>query len=102
MIPPNVGRSASPLHPTSAPFGHSTQRRSGVSADQNVGNQIGHLLARDHPPATAHRKPPMGLTHHTSRVIKKEEVAEFLDPDVPNCPVEEALCLAKLAIRCWS
>ncbi|CAN1179978.1 U-box domain-containing protein 52 [Linum perenne] len=45
-------------------------------------------------------KPPMGLTHHTSRAIKKGEFAEFLDPDVPDWPVDEALSLAKLAIRC--
>ncbi|CAN1787178.1 U-box domain-containing protein 51 [Linum perenne] len=42
----------------------------------------------------------MGLTHHTSRAIKKGEFAEFSDPDVPDWPVAEGLCLEKLVIQC--
>ncbi|CAN0903631.1 U-box domain-containing protein 52 [Linum grandiflorum] len=45
-------------------------------------------------------KPPMGLTHHVSRAIKKGEFPGVLDPDVPDWPVEDALRMAKLAIRC--
>ncbi|GAB2225485.1 hypothetical protein Droror1_Dr00006277 [Drosera rotundifolia] len=45
-------------------------------------------------------KPPMGLAHHVSLAIESRKFAEMLDPLVPNWPVEEALCLAKLAVQC--
>lgn len=45
-------------------------------------------------------KPPMGLTHHVERAIEKGTFAEMLDQSIPNWPVEEALCFAKLALQC--
>ncbi|MCD7447857.1 hypothetical protein HAX54_035788 [Datura stramonium] len=45
-------------------------------------------------------RPPMGLTHHVERAIEKGKFAEFLDPTVPNWPVEEALRFAKLSLKC--
>lgn len=45
-------------------------------------------------------KPPMGLTHHVDRAIKKGTFAEMLDPGVPDWPVEEALGFAKLSLLC--
>ncbi|KAH7847345.1 hypothetical protein Vadar_024999 [Vaccinium darrowii] len=45
-------------------------------------------------------KPPMGLTHHVERAIEKGTFSQILDPAVPDWPVEEALCLAKLALEC--
>ncbi|XP_042492007.1 U-box domain-containing protein 35-like isoform X2 [Macadamia integrifolia] len=45
-------------------------------------------------------KPPMGLTHHVERAIEKGTFAEMLDPEVPDWPLEEALCFAKLALGC--
>ncbi|XP_059635766.1 U-box domain-containing protein 35-like [Cornus florida] len=45
-------------------------------------------------------KPPMGLTHHVERAIEKGTFAEFLDQKVPDWPVEEALSMAKLALKC--
>lgn len=45
-------------------------------------------------------KPPMGLTHHVEQSIKKGTFAEMLDQAVPDWPVEEAMCLAKLALQC--
>lgn len=45
-------------------------------------------------------KPAMGLTHHVGRSIDKGTFAEMLDPTVPDWPVEEALCFAKVAVKC--
>ncbi|KAF8389484.1 hypothetical protein HHK36_026179 [Tetracentron sinense] len=45
-------------------------------------------------------KPPMGVTHHVERSIEKGTFAEILDPAVPDWPVEEALCFAKIALQC--
>ncbi|KAF6167354.1 hypothetical protein GIB67_043215 [Kingdonia uniflora] len=45
-------------------------------------------------------KPPMGLTHHVERAIEKGMFAEMLDPAVPDWPIEEALCFAKLSLKC--
>lgn len=45
-------------------------------------------------------KSPMGLTHHVERAIERGTFPEMLDPSVPDWPVEEALSLAKLALKC--
>ncbi|XVE88674.1 hypothetical protein DITRI_Ditri19aG0088100 [Diplodiscus trichospermus] len=45
-------------------------------------------------------RPPVGLTVHVQEAIEKGTFAEILDPTVPDWPVEEALSLAKLALRC--
>ncbi|KAF8392767.1 hypothetical protein HHK36_021004 [Tetracentron sinense] len=45
-------------------------------------------------------KPPMGLTHHVQLAIEKGTFTETLDPAVPDWPVEEALCFAKLSLQC--
>ncbi|XP_073288098.1 U-box domain-containing protein 35-like [Primulina huaijiensis] len=45
-------------------------------------------------------KSPMGLTHHVERAIERGAFPEMLDPSVPDWPVEEALSLAKLALKC--
>ncbi|XP_038717733.1 U-box domain-containing protein 35-like [Tripterygium wilfordii] len=45
-------------------------------------------------------KPAMGLTHHVEQAIEKGKFAEMLDPAVPDWPVEQALCFAKLALQC--
>lgn len=45
-------------------------------------------------------KSPMGLSHHVERAIEKGTFAEMLDPSVPDWPYEEALTIAKLALKC--
>ncbi|KAG4382680.1 hypothetical protein AAZX31_14G124000 [Glycine max] len=44
--------------------------------------------------------PPMGLAHHVGRAIEKGTFADMLDPKVSDWPVEDALSLAKIGIRC--
>ncbi|PKI38203.1 hypothetical protein CRG98_041456 [Punica granatum] len=45
-------------------------------------------------------KPPMGVTHHIDQAIESGNFSDVLDPVVTDWPVEEALCLAKLAMQC--
>ncbi|KAL3571408.1 hypothetical protein D5086_025312 [Populus alba] len=45
-------------------------------------------------------KPPMGLTHIVEQAIENESLKEVLDSDVPDWPIEETLCFAKLALQC--
>ncbi|XP_016490634.1 U-box domain-containing protein 52 isoform X1 [Nicotiana tabacum] len=45
-------------------------------------------------------KPPMGLTHHVERAIEKGTFNEMLDSSVPDWPLDEALNLAKLSLKC--
>jgi hypothetical protein len=45
-------------------------------------------------------KPPMGLSHHVGRALERGAIQDMLDPAVPDWPVEEAQCLAEMALRC--
>lgn len=45
-------------------------------------------------------KPPIGLAHQVEKAIGKHKFAEMLDPSVTDWPIEDALSLAKLALRC--
>ncbi|GER51288.1 protein kinase family protein [Striga asiatica] len=45
-------------------------------------------------------RPPMGLAHHVGRAVEEGRLAEMLDPSVPDWPAEQALALARLALRC--
>ncbi|XP_066377182.1 U-box domain-containing protein 35-like [Miscanthus floridulus] len=45
-------------------------------------------------------KPPMGLSHHVGRAIERGALLDMLDPAVPDWPLEEAQCLAEMALRC--
>ncbi|WVZ82185.1 hypothetical protein U9M48_029474 [Paspalum notatum var. saurae] len=45
-------------------------------------------------------KPPMGLSHHVGRALERGALLDMLDPAVPDWPLEEAQCLAEMALRC--
>lgn len=45
-------------------------------------------------------KPPMGLTHIVERAIEAGTFDQILDPVVPDWPVEDALSLANLSLKC--
>lgn len=45
-------------------------------------------------------RPPIGLSHHVEEAIKGGTFAEILDPTVTDWPVEEAMSLAKIALKC--
>ncbi|KAF8053132.1 hypothetical protein N665_1462s0016 [Sinapis alba] len=45
-------------------------------------------------------KQPMGLAYYVEQAIEEGKLKEMLDPAVPDWPLEEALCLAKLSLQC--
>ncbi|KAG4380707.1 hypothetical protein GLYMA_15G000700v4 [Glycine max] len=45
-------------------------------------------------------RPPMGLAHLAGESIEKDTFVEMLDPSVTGWPLEQALCLAKIAVKC--
>ncbi|CAI0448378.1 unnamed protein product [Linum tenue] len=45
-------------------------------------------------------KPPMGLAHHVKRAIEKGKFAEMLDQSITDCPMDQALTFAELALKC--
>ncbi|KAL1224185.1 U-box domain-containing protein 35 [Cardamine amara subsp. amara] len=45
-------------------------------------------------------KQPMGLAYYVEQAIEEGRLKDMLDPAVPDWPVEEALCLAKLSLQC--
>ncbi|KHN31852.1 U-box domain-containing protein 35 [Glycine soja] len=46
------------------------------------------------------RRAPIGLAHHAEESIEKDTFVEMLDPSVTDWPLEQALCLAKIAVKC--
>nr|KYP50398.1 U-box domain-containing protein 35 [Cajanus cajan] len=45
-------------------------------------------------------RPPMGLAHHAEKSMENDTFAEMLDPCVTDWPLEQALCLANIAVKC--
>ncbi|XP_031129802.1 U-box domain-containing protein 52-like [Ipomoea triloba] len=45
-------------------------------------------------------KSPVGLTHHVEKSIEKGLFSQMLDPAVHDWPVEDAMKLAKLSLKC--
>lgn len=45
-------------------------------------------------------KPPMGLAHYVENSIERGTFRDMLDPAVPDWPLDEMLCFAKLALQC--
>ncbi|KAM3270701.1 U-box domain-containing protein 52-like isoform X1 [Capsicum chacoense] len=43
---------------------------------------------------------PMGLTHYVERAIEKGTFHEMLDPAIRDWPLDEAMCLANLSLKC--
>ncbi|KAI4376372.1 hypothetical protein MLD38_014141 [Melastoma candidum] len=45
-------------------------------------------------------RPPMGLTHHVGHALEKGNLADLLDPQVPDWPMEQTTRFAKMALKC--
>ncbi|KAG4395740.1 hypothetical protein GLYMA_19G019840v4 [Glycine max] len=45
------------------------------------------------------RRAPTGLAHHAEESIEKDSFVQMLDPSVTDWPLEQALCLAKIAVK---
>ncbi|KAF7115616.1 hypothetical protein RHSIM_RhsimUnG0051200 [Rhododendron simsii] len=99
LVPPNVADSVTEYHMTSAAgtfcYIDPEYQQTGMLGTKSDIYSLGIMLLQI---VTA--KPPMGLTHHVERAIDKGIFAEFLDPSIPDWPVEEALSFAQLALKC--
>ncbi|KAK3011037.1 hypothetical protein RJ639_012658 [Escallonia herrerae] len=99
LVPPSVADSVTQYHMTSAAgtFCHIDPEyqqtgKLGIKSDiYSLGVMLLQIITA---------RPPMGLTHHIARAIGKGTFQYFLDPTVPDWPVEEALNFAKLALKC--
>ncbi|KAM3289394.1 U-box domain-containing protein 35-like isoform X1 [Capsicum chacoense] len=99
LVPPSVADSVTQYHMTSAagtfcyidPEYQQTGKLETKSDIYSLGVMLLQIITA---------RPPMGLTHHVERAIEKGKFADFLDPTVPNWPVEEALTFAKLSLKC--
>ncbi|KAL0327464.1 UNVERIFIED_CONTAM: U-box domain-containing protein 34 [Sesamum angustifolium] len=94
------------------PLVHRDLKPANILLDRNYTCKISDVgLARLVPPSVADSvtqyhmtsaagTPPMGLTHQVEKAIEKGTFADFLDPSVPDWPIEETLDYAKMALKC--
>ncbi|KAI4379719.1 hypothetical protein MLD38_005978 [Melastoma candidum] len=45
-------------------------------------------------------RPPMGLTRHVECALEKGNLADLLDPQVPDWPMEQTTRFARMAVKC--
>ncbi|RZR98649.1 hypothetical protein BHM03_00028041 [Ensete ventricosum] len=99
LVPPSVADSVTQYHMTSAAgtfcYIDPEYQQTGMLGIKSDIYSFGVLLLQ-----LLTGKPPMGLTHHVERSIEKGTFADMLDPAVQDWPVEEALGLLKLALKC--
>ncbi|XP_065003895.1 U-box domain-containing protein 34-like [Musa acuminata AAA Group] len=99
LVPPSVADSVTQYRMTSAAgtfcYIDPEYQQTGMLGTKSDVYSLGVLLLQ-----LITGRPPMGLTHHVERSIERGTFAEMLDPSVRDWPVEEALSLAKLALRC--
>ncbi|ONK79887.1 uncharacterized protein A4U43_C01F11420 [Asparagus officinalis] len=124
VIAAEIGTGLLFLHQTKPePLVHRDLKPANILLDRNYGSKISDVgLARLVPPSYQQTgmlgtksdvyslgimllqiitaKPPMGLTHHVERSIERGTFKEMLDPTVLDWPVEEALSLAEVALKC--
>ncbi|WOL19016.1 U-box domain-containing protein 52-like isoform X2 [Canna indica] len=99
LVPPSVADSVTQYHMTSAAgtfcYIDPEYQQTGMLGVKSDIYSFGVLLLQ-----LITAKPAMGLAHQVERSIDKGAFADFLDPAVQDWPVDEALCLAKLALQC--
>ncbi|XP_047315319.1 U-box domain-containing protein 35-like [Impatiens glandulifera] len=99
LVPPSVADDVTQYHVTSAAgtfcFIDPEYQQTGMLGVKSDVYSLGVLLLQ-----LLTAKPAMGLAHHVGRAIEKGTFAEMLDPVVNDWPVDEALCMAKIAIQC--
>ncbi|CAI9755727.1 unnamed protein product [Fraxinus pennsylvanica] len=99
LVPPSVADNVTQYHMTSAAgtfcYIDPEYQQTGKLGTKSDVYSFGVMLLQI---ITA--RPPMGLTHHVERAIKKGTLNELLDPTVQDWPIEEALSFAKLALKC--
>ncbi|XP_022132151.1 U-box domain-containing protein 51-like isoform X2 [Momordica charantia] len=99
LVPPSVADQVTQYHLTSAAgtfcYIDPEYQQTGKLTTKSDVYSFGILLLQI---ITA--KPPMGLAHHVQRAIEKEKFDEMMDPTISDCPLEEAINFAKLALTC--
>ncbi|XP_022731482.1 U-box domain-containing protein 35-like [Durio zibethinus] len=99
LVPPSVANSVTQYRMTSTAgtfcYIDPEYQQTGMLGIKSDIYSLGILLLQ-----TITAKPPMGLAHHVENAIEKGTFAEILDPAVLDWPMEEALILAKLALKC--
>ncbi|KAL0297201.1 UNVERIFIED_CONTAM: U-box domain-containing protein 34 [Sesamum radiatum] len=99
LVPPSVADSVTQYHMTSAAgtfcYIDPEYQQTGKLGTKSDIYSLGVMLLQI---ITA--RPPMGLTHQVEKAIEKGTFADFLDPSVPDWPIEETLDYAKMALKC--
>ncbi|KAJ4823480.1 hypothetical protein Tsubulata_037498 [Turnera subulata] len=99
LVPPSVADSVTQYHMTAAAgtfcYIDPEYQQTGMLTTSSDVYSLGVMLLQI---ITA--KPPMGIAHHVGKAIERGTFQEMLDQSVPDWPVEEALCFAKLALQC--
>ncbi|KAK4422206.1 U-box domain-containing protein 52 [Sesamum alatum] len=99
LVPPSVADSVTQYHMTSAAgtfcYIDPEYQQTGKLGTKSDIYSLGVMLLQI---ITA--RPPMGLTHQVEKAIEKGTFGDFLDPTVPDWPVEETIGYANMALKC--
>ncbi|KAL7140343.1 hypothetical protein ABFS83_09G114600 [Erythranthe nasuta] len=99
LVPPSIADTVTQYHMTSAAgtfcYIDPEYQQTGMLGTKSDIYSLGVMLLQI---ITA--KNAMGLTHHIETAIENGRFSEILDPTVHDWPVEDALSLAKLALKC--
>ncbi|WOK94992.1 U-box domain-containing protein 52-like [Canna indica] len=99
LVPPSMANSVTQYHMTSTAgtfcYIDPEYQQTGMLGTKSDVYSLGVLLLQ-----MITGKSPMGLTHLVEHSIERGKFAEVLDPTVHDWPIEEALCLAKIALKC--
>ncbi|KAL8167867.1 hypothetical protein V2J09_009366 [Rumex salicifolius] len=99
LVPPSVANSVTQYHMTAAAgtfcYIDPEYQQSGMLTTKSDVYSLGIMLLQI---LTA--RPPMGLSHHVDRAIKRGNFESMLDPSVPDWPLDAAMRFAKLALKC--
>ncbi|CAI0448380.1 unnamed protein product [Linum tenue] len=99
LVPPSVADSVTQYYMTSAAgtfcYIDPEYQQTGMLTTRSDVYSLGIMLLQI---ITA--KPPMGLAHHVKRAIEKGKFAEMLDQSITDCPMDQALTFAELALKC--
>ncbi|KAM7255687.1 hypothetical protein ACFE04_008585 [Oxalis oulophora] len=99
LVPPSVADSVTQYHMTAAAgtfyYIDPEYQQTGMLGVKSDLYSLGVMLLQ-----IITGKPPAGVSHHMEQAIEKGAFLEMLDPTVRDWPVEEALSLAKVALKC--
>ncbi|KAF3792310.1 U-box domain-containing protein 35 [Nymphaea thermarum] len=99
LVPPSVADNVTQYHMTSAAgtfcYIDPEYQQTGMLGIKSDIYALGVILLQ-----LLTAKPPVGIAHHVERAIEKGVFDDLLDPAVRDWPLEDAMSLAKMAIKC--